>query len=291
MLRFSGAGVSDVGRVRPHNEDSGFVGPYVVLVADGVGGAAAGEIASATAAYSASAVALGWLGQSPEQVLAEAYAAAAAGVRMGVQRDLERLGMATTLTMLVTDGRDVALGHVGDSRGYLFRDGSLRQITKDHTYVQHLIDTGQLTPEDRAVHPVAQRRAPVGRRRPGRRRTRHRAPRRGGRRPAAAGQRRPDRPGAGRRDRRRAGVGGGRGRRGDPHPAGPRPPAAATTSPSSSSTWSTGRAWSATAGCSARSPTRRTWSTRRWCACRSRAPPDRAPLTPAELLPLGHFAA
>ena len=62
MLRFVGAGVSDVGRVRPHNEDSGFVGPYVVLVADGVGGAAAGEIASATAAYSASAVALGWLG-------------------------------------------------------------------------------------------------------------------------------------------------------------------------------------------------------------------------------------
>ena len=153
MLRFSGAGVSDVGRVRPHNEDSGFVGPYVVLVADGVGGAAAGEIASATAAYSASAVALGWLGESPEQVLAESYAAAAAGVRMGVQRDLERLGMATTLTMLVTDGRDVALGHLGDSRGYLFRDGSLRQITKDHTYVQHLIDTGQLTPEDRAVHP------------------------------------------------------------------------------------------------------------------------------------------
>ena len=72
---------------------------------------------------------------------------------MGVQRDLERLGMATTLTMLVTDGRDVALGHLGDSRGYLFRDGALRQITKDHTYVQHLIDTGQLTAEDRAVHP------------------------------------------------------------------------------------------------------------------------------------------
>ena len=106
MLRFSGAGVSDVGRVRPHNEDSGFVGPYVAVVADGVGGAAAGEIASATAAYSASAVALGRLGQRPEQVLAEAYAAAADGVRMGVQRDLDRLGMATTLTMLVTDGRE-----------------------------------------------------------------------------------------------------------------------------------------------------------------------------------------
>jgi PPM family protein phosphatase len=98
-------------------------------------------------------VALGWLGERPELVVAESYAAAAAGVRMGVQRDLERLGMATTLTMLVTDGHDVALGHLGDSRGYLFRDDSMRQLTKDHTYVQHLVDTGQLTPGDRAAHP------------------------------------------------------------------------------------------------------------------------------------------
>jgi PPM family protein phosphatase len=153
VLRFAGAGMSDVGRVRPHNEDSAFVGPYVAVVADGVGGAAAGEIASATAAYSASAVALGRRGHRPEQVLAEAYAAAADGVRMGVQRDLDRLGMATTLTMVVTDGHSVALGHVGDSRGYSFRDGELRQITTDHTYVQHLIDTGRLTPEGRSSHP------------------------------------------------------------------------------------------------------------------------------------------
>ena len=58
MLRFSGAGVSDVGRVRPHNEDSAFHGPYVAVVADGVGGAAAGEVASATAAYVVAATAL-----------------------------------------------------------------------------------------------------------------------------------------------------------------------------------------------------------------------------------------
>jgi protein phosphatase len=153
VLRFMGAGVSDVGRVRPHNEDSGFVGPYVAIVADGVGGAAAGEIASATAAYSASAIALGRFGELPELVLADAYAAATAGVRMGVQRDLDRLGMATTLTMLVTDGRTVALGHIGDSRGYSFRDGVLRQITRDHTYVQHLVDAGRLDPEARATHP------------------------------------------------------------------------------------------------------------------------------------------
>jgi protein phosphatase len=153
VLRFSGAGVSDVGRVRPHNEDSGFVGPYVTVVADGVGGAAAGEVASATAAYAATAIALGRFGRRPELVLAEAYTAAAQGVRLGVQRDLDRLGMATTLTMLVTDGRSVAIGHVGDSRGYLLREGVLRQITQDHTYVQHLVDTGQLSPAARETHP------------------------------------------------------------------------------------------------------------------------------------------
>ena len=86
-------------------------------------------------------------------MLHAAYAAAAAGVRLGVQRDLDRLGMATTLSMVVTDGRHVALGHVGDSRVYLLHDGVLRQITTDHTYVQHLVDTGKLTPEARDTHP------------------------------------------------------------------------------------------------------------------------------------------
>ena len=153
MLRFSGAGVSDVGRVRASNEDSGFVGPYVALVADGVGGAAAGEIASATAAYAVAAVALGRLGQPPEQVLVDAALAARDNIRLGIQRDLNRLGMATTLTAVLSDGKRVVLGHVGDSRAYLLHDGVLRQVSTDHTYVQHLIDTGGLTAEARASHP------------------------------------------------------------------------------------------------------------------------------------------
>ena len=153
MLRFSGAGISDVGLVRDSNEDSGFVAPYVALVADGVGGAAAGEIASATAAYAVAATALQHPGIDPVQVVAEAFAAARDNVRLGVQRDLERLGMATTLTVLVTDGRSVVLGHVGDSRAYHLRAGELRQITADHTYVQHLVETGRLSDEERATHP------------------------------------------------------------------------------------------------------------------------------------------
>ena len=153
MLRFSGAGVSDVGLVRSSNEDSGFVAPYVALVADGVGGAAAGEVASATAAYAVAATVLQRPGTDPARLVTEAFANARDNVRLGVQRDLNRLGMATTLTVLVTDGRSVVLGHVGDSRAYLLRAGELRQITTDHTYVQHLVDTGRLADQARSTHP------------------------------------------------------------------------------------------------------------------------------------------
>lgn len=153
MIRFSGAGVSDIGRVRPHNEDSGFVGPYVALVADGVGGAAAGEVASATAAYAVSATALGHFLDLPELVLAEAEKAARAAVRHGVQTDLNRLGMATTLTALICDGSRVVLGHVGDSRAYRLRDDRLTQLSQDHTYVQHLVDSGQLDRSAASRHP------------------------------------------------------------------------------------------------------------------------------------------
>jgi len=153
MLRFSGAGVSDVGRVRPHNEDSAFHGPYVAIVADGVGGAAAGEIASATAAYVVAATALARFGDDPVNVLVRAIEDAHESIRVGVAADSDLAGMATTLTAIATDGARVALAHVGDSRAYLFRAGVLSQISHDHTYVQHLVDTGQLDPAERFGHP------------------------------------------------------------------------------------------------------------------------------------------
>jgi PPM family protein phosphatase len=153
VLRFSGAGVSDVGLVRSDNEDSAFVGPYVAIVADGVGGAAAGEVASATATYAVAATVLSRFGETPEQLLRDGAEAARASVQMGVQRDLTRLGMATTLTALVCDGDRVVLGHVGDSRAYLFRDGELTQLSRDHTYVQRLIDSGQLDAAAAWRHP------------------------------------------------------------------------------------------------------------------------------------------
>jgi len=153
MLRFSGAGVSDVGLARADNEDSAFVGPYVALVADGVGGAAAGEVASATAAYVVSATALARFGDDPEAVLRDGAAAAGLVLTEGVQEHPEQAGMATTLCALVTDGERIVLGHVGDSRAYLYRDGGLEQVSHDHTYVQLLIDNGQLQPDEVAVHP------------------------------------------------------------------------------------------------------------------------------------------
>jgi protein phosphatase len=153
MLRFSGAGVSDVGLVRPHNEDSAFIGPYVALVADGVGGAAAGEVASATTAYVVSAIALSRFGHDLESIVLDAVAAARTSLQHGVLEDVTRTGMATTLSVVVCDGRRALLGHVGDSRAYLVRDGSLRQVSRDHTYVQQLVDGGQLTREAATRHP------------------------------------------------------------------------------------------------------------------------------------------
>lgn len=154
MLRFSGAGLSEVGRVRSHNEDAGFVAPYVAVVADGVGGGAAGEVAAASAAQAVAATALATsLRHPPEQVLGQAAKAAGEAVRLGVQRDLGRLGMATTLTVLVCDGNRVVLGHAGDSRAYRWRDGALEQLSTDHTYVQHLVDAGRLSVLGAARHP------------------------------------------------------------------------------------------------------------------------------------------
>jgi PPM family protein phosphatase len=153
MLRFSGAGVSDVGRVREHNEDSAFVAPYVALVADGVGGAAAGEVASATTAYVVSATALSRFGQQLETLVLDAVAAARASLVHGVRMDESRDGMATTLSVVLCDGARVLLGHVGDSRVYLLRDGGLRQVSRDHTYVREMQDSGQLTAEGASAHP------------------------------------------------------------------------------------------------------------------------------------------
>ena len=153
MLRFSSAGRSHLGLVRSNNEDAGFAGPYLQLVADGVGGQAAGEIASATAAYVTCALAMGTPQPDLLELLDRAVRITHEQLRAGTALDPARKGMGTTLTALLTDGRQVALAHVGDSRAYLLRDGELSQLTRDQTLVQTMVEAGLITRDEARRHP------------------------------------------------------------------------------------------------------------------------------------------
>lgn len=153
MLRFSATGVTHRGLVRDNNEDSGFCGPDLVLVADGVGGGAAGEVASATAAYALTAVAMANRGHDPETTLRDGVATAQRELAAGVHAVPERAGMATTMTAVFTDGSRFVLAHIGDSRGYVWRDDELTRITRDHTYVASLVDEGRLDEAEASQHP------------------------------------------------------------------------------------------------------------------------------------------
>jgi serine/threonine protein phosphatase PrpC len=153
VLHFAYGAASHVGLVREHNEDAGFAGPYLQLVADGVGGAAAGEVASATTAYVVTALAMGRPDLDGASVLAEAVATAHRELRRGTREDHARQGMATTLTALLVRGDRVTLAHVGDSRAYLLRDGQLTRVSTDQTLVQLLVDKGELAPEQVPTHP------------------------------------------------------------------------------------------------------------------------------------------
>lgn len=153
MLQFRFAALSDTGRVREHNEDAGFASPYLLCVADGVGGAAAGEVASATTTYVVSARALAHPGMEPARVLRAAVREAHEQLALGVGSDPRRTGMATTLTAVLTDGVHSTLAQVGDSRAYLLRAGGLQQLSRDQTMVQELLDAGSITAEQAATSP------------------------------------------------------------------------------------------------------------------------------------------
>ncbi|HET9861394.1 MAG TPA: protein phosphatase 2C domain-containing protein [Nocardioidaceae bacterium] len=146
------AALSDVGRVRKDNQDSGFASERLLVIADGVGGAARGDIASSTAVQI-----LRRLDAPPPEDLLEALAGAIhrAHDRIAelVDDDPELEGTSTTVTAALFDGNRIGVGHIGDSRGYLLRDGELSQLTKDHTFVQGLIDEGRITEDEARVHP------------------------------------------------------------------------------------------------------------------------------------------
>jgi serine/threonine protein phosphatase PrpC len=144
---------SDVGLLREGNEDSAYAGPHLLAVADGMGGHAAGEVASA--ATITTIAPLDAEDPGPDLVGALADAVATANLRLQelIISDPAIEGMGTTLTAMLWWEGYAALGHIGDSRAYLLRDGQFIQITHDHTLVQSLVDEGKITEDDVATHP------------------------------------------------------------------------------------------------------------------------------------------
>ncbi len=144
---------SDVGLLREGNEDSAYAGPHLLAVADGMGGHAAGEVASSATITTISSLDSERPGIDLVSALAEAVAMANMRLQELVISDPATEGMGTTLTaMLWLDGH-AALCHIGDSRAYLLRSGQFYQITHDHTLVQSLVDEGKITEDDVATHP------------------------------------------------------------------------------------------------------------------------------------------
>lgn len=151
-LRFSSR--SEIGVVRRNNEDSGFASNNLLVVADGMGGHEAGELASAaTVAAIVSAVQESESVEAVLELLENAVVTSGEYIADVVASNREYAGMGTTLTALALRDDRVAIAHVGDSRAYLLRDGELQQLTKDHTFVQTLVDSGEITKEQAAVHP------------------------------------------------------------------------------------------------------------------------------------------
>jgi protein phosphatase len=157
-MRLDFSAISDVGRVRKDNQDSGYVGPHVVAVCDGVGGAARGDIASSTAI--AQLRKLEEAPPGPETsdddllgLVSNALHRAHDRIAELVDQNPSLNGTSTTATVALFDGKRVGMGHVGDSRAYLYRNGEISQLTNDHTFVQTLIDEGRITEAEARVHP------------------------------------------------------------------------------------------------------------------------------------------
>jgi len=152
-LRLKTAVVSDLGLIRSNNEDAAFAGQRVLAVADGIGGAPAGEVASDIVIKALQALEEGPEPEDARAALRAALAEANRQIGAATEADPGRQGMGTTVTALLVAGDQFALVHVGDSRGYLLRGGTLTRLTRDDTFVQELVDRGVLAPEEARDHP------------------------------------------------------------------------------------------------------------------------------------------
>ncbi|MFK4836320.1 PP2C family protein-serine/threonine phosphatase [Microbacterium sp. ZW T2_14] len=154
VFQGSSAAISHTGKVRSNNQDSGYAGSNLFVVADGMGGHAGGDVASSIAItrlqvldrpYDSTADA--------ERALRDAISDAAVDLAETVEVRPELAGMGTTVSALIMVDEYAVIAHIGDSRIYLYRDDALTQITTDHTFVQRLVDSGRITPEEARYHP------------------------------------------------------------------------------------------------------------------------------------------
>lgn len=147
------AAKSDVGLVRSNNQDSGYAGPHLLVVADGMGGHAGGDVASSVAIAELARLEDDAPGSDIVSALELAILDANESIMRRAREEVTLAGLGTTVTALLRSENKFALAHIGDSRAYLVRDGVCTQVTKDHTFVQRLIDEGRLTEEEAERHP------------------------------------------------------------------------------------------------------------------------------------------
>ena len=152
-LHLRWAAGTDQGHVRSNNEDSYYAGDRLLVVADGMGGMAAGDLASRLAIDAMSPLDIPIDNDHQMDALHQALEIANGRIAETVVADNSLQGMGTTLTAVIFSGSRAAMAHVGDSRAYLLRGGHLNQLTKDDTYVQMLVDQGLIRPDEAAGHP------------------------------------------------------------------------------------------------------------------------------------------
>lgn len=148
------AASSHIGKIRASNQDSGSVGRNLFVVADGMGGHAGGDVASALAVQHLFGLDRAYpTVEEARESLFTSIMAAGEELTATVEDHPELTGMGTTVSAMIRVGNQMVIGHIGDSRIYRLRGGVLEQITSDHTFVQRLVDSGRITPEEAAVHP------------------------------------------------------------------------------------------------------------------------------------------
>ncbi|WP_329109089.1 protein phosphatase 2C domain-containing protein [Micromonospora sp. NBC_01699] len=154
-LKLRAAAVTDRGLIRSGNQDSVHTGAWLLAVADGMGGMAAGDLASRIAIETIAPVDRPTPDDDLVAALQEALGEASVRIRAAVEAEPTRQGMGTTLTALLFSaaGTSLALAHIGDSRAYLLRDDDFTQVTRDDTFVQLLVDQGVIDAEQARSHP------------------------------------------------------------------------------------------------------------------------------------------